>query len=167
MRNIVYLILSIALTVLSSCTAPGSREEAEPPNILFLFSDQHNANVLGCAGHPVVQTPNLDRLAAEGVQFSRAYCQDGICVPSRTSMFTGLYPRTTGVLNNPDIPPHPERLYPLQQILKNNGYQTGCFGKRHLPKGIRDGWDFSCTNINPKQDHRQMEPSEECSSPHA
>jgi hypothetical protein len=95
------------------------------PNILLLFSDQHHAGVMGCAGHPLVKTPNLDRLASRGVRFTRAYCPDGICVPSRTSMFTGLYPRTTGVIYNSDAPPHPERLHPLHSLLRANGYLTG------------------------------------------
>lgn len=123
------------------------------PNILFLFSDQHHAGVLGCAGHRLVKTPNLDKLAHEGVRFSRAYCPDGICVPSRTSMFTGLYPRTTGVIYNSDVPPWPQRLHPLHSVLRANGYMTGCFGKRHFPRGLNErDWDASCTTINPKLD---------------
>ncbi len=72
----------------------------EPPNVLILFSDQHRADVLGCENYPDVATPNLDHLAAEGVRFTRAYCQDAICLPSRCSLFSGLYPRTLGCLDN-------------------------------------------------------------------
>jgi len=72
------------------------------PNVLLIVADQHNANVIGNAGHLVARTPQLDRLAQRGVRFDRAYCQDGICVPSRTSFMTGLYPRTTGCLDNPN-----------------------------------------------------------------
>ena len=97
----------------------------ERPNVLVLFSDQHHAGVMGCAGHPTVRTPHLDRLAAEGVRFSRAYCPDGVCVPSRTAMFTGLYPRTTGVLYNADAPPRTHGLLPLHKLLRANGYRTG------------------------------------------
>jgi len=123
------------------------------PNVLLLFSDQHNASVLGCAGHPTVRTPNLDRLAAGGVRFTRAYCPDGICVPSRTAMFTGLHPRTTGVLYNSDAPPADMALLPLHKILRSIGYRTGAFGKMHLPPGVREGgWDASATTISPKQD---------------
>jgi len=123
------------------------------PNVLLLFSDQHNAGVMGCAGHPTVQTPHLDRLAGQGARFSRAYCPDGICVPSRTAMLTGLYPRTTGVLYNSDAPPDPDRLLPLHKLLRANGYRTGAFGKMHLPRGVREGgWDSSATTISPRQD---------------
>ena len=121
--------------------------------MLLLFSDQHNADVLGCAGHPIVQTQNLDRLAKQGVRFTRAYCQDAICTPSRTSLMTGLYPRTTGCLDNGDFPVAQETLAPLPQVLQSAGYVTGCFGKRHLPRPtLAAGWTRSTTVINPKQD---------------
>ena len=61
------------------------------PNILLIMSDEHDPAVSGCYGHPVVQTPNLDRLAAEGVLFENAYCNNPICVPSRMSFLTGQY----------------------------------------------------------------------------
>jgi len=124
------------------------------PNVLLLFSDQHKAGVMGCAGHPVVKTPHLDRLAEIGVRFDRAYCQNAICVPSRTSFMTGLYPRTTGCLDNPNKPPGHAGLFPLQHIFQRNGYRTGCFGKRHMPNigRLALGWDRSATTINPKLD---------------
>ena len=103
--------------------------DKERPNILLLFADQHNANVLGCYGHHIVRTPNLDRLATNGVRFNRHYCVDAICVASRTAMMTGLYPRTTGVLTNGDKPVHPDNFPVLQQMLQKAGYLTGSFGK--------------------------------------
>ena len=131
----------------------GPKAAAGRPNILLLFADQHNADVMGCAGHPIVKTPNLDQLAARGVRFTRTYCQDGICVPSRTSLMTGLYPRTTGCLDNGDSPVSQEKLYPLQQAFQSAGYLTGCFGKRHLPRPtLALGWDRSATVIAPNQD---------------
>ncbi len=128
---------------------PGSHQR---PNILLLFSDQHNAGVMGCAGHPDVKTPRLDQLAAEGVRFARAYCQDGVCAPSRASMLTGHYPRTTGVLYNPDRPPRPEALTTLHAHLKANGYRTAAFGKRHLPRPYDPGFDYTCTTLQDRWD---------------
>lgn len=124
------------------------------PNVMLIVADQHNANVMGNAGHPIVKTPQLDRLAESGVRFDRAYCQDAICVPSRTSFMTGLYPRTAGCLDNPNKPPYHDRLFPLQHVFQRNGYRTGCFGKRHLPHigELALGWDRSATTINPRQD---------------
>ena len=62
-----------------------------PKNLLFIFSDEHNRDMLGCYGHTVVKTPNLDRLAARGIRFTDAYCNSPICVPSRASLATGRY----------------------------------------------------------------------------
>ena len=126
----------------------------EGPNVLFIVADQHNADVLGCAGHPVVKTPRLDALAEAGVRFVRTYCQDAICVPSRTSFMTGLYPRTTGCVDNPNKPPFHKTLFPMQHAFQQSGYRTGCFGKRHLPHigELALGWDQSATTINPNQD---------------
>lgn len=73
------------------------------PNLLFIQSDQHSAAVLGCAGDPLVQTPNLDRLAASGVMMDSAYCASPICVPSRSSLLTGRHPFENQVWTNSHI----------------------------------------------------------------
>jgi arylsulfatase A-like enzyme len=146
-------IQTMAWSTASFGAAAASDSAAQsPPNILFLFTDQHHAGVLGCEGHADVRTPNFDRLAAEGVRFSRAYCQDGICVPSRISIMTGQYPRTTGVLTNGDRPPFPERLHFLHDVLKARGYDTAAYGKRHLLPDDKAGWNHTATTISPKQD---------------
>jgi arylsulfatase A-like enzyme len=122
--------------------APGSGSQSKkPPNVLLLFSDQHHAGVLGCAGHPDVKTPNLDRLAADGVRFSRAYCQDAVCGPSRASLMTGLYPRTLGVLDNGEKIAKAVSHVPLPTLMKQSGYTTACFGKQHLASAMSVTWD--------------------------
>src|SRR5690606_34961955 len=85
------------------CEAPATRSAAEffrrlidrhampATNVLILLSDEHNARVMGCAGHPLVQTPRLDRLAREGTRFANAYTSSPICVPARASIATGRY----------------------------------------------------------------------------
>ena len=70
------------------------------PNILLVMSDQHRADMMGCAGDPVVKTPVLDRLASEGVRFSRAICQGPLCMPARASLLTERYVRDHGVFQN-------------------------------------------------------------------
>lgn len=104
---------------------PGKR-----PNILVIMPDQHRADAMGCEGNPVVQTPNMDRLAAEGVRFGRAYCQGPLCMPARASFLTERYVRDHGInRNDDDVPAHlPTFLQSLQQA----GYHTGCIGKMHL-----------------------------------
>ncbi|WFB35935.1 sulfatase-like hydrolase/transferase [Kiritimatiellota bacterium B12222] len=110
------------------------------PNVLFLFSDQHKASVVGYENHPDVRTPHLDKLAKEGTQFSRAYSQDAVCVPSRCSMMTGLYPRTLGCLNNGDRTEAMKKALSLPSALQANGYHTAAFGKRHTFLGCDEGW---------------------------
>ena len=75
----------------------------QAPNIVYIQSDQHSPVVMGCAGDEVVETPNLDRLAASGARFTNAYCGSPICVPSRTALVTGRYPHETEVWTNDQI----------------------------------------------------------------
>ncbi len=100
------------------------------PNILFLCSDQHQAFASGFAGHPDVQTPNLDRLAAEGIRFDRAYCQSPVCVASRGSMVTGRYPHAHGALLLQD--PLPTDSHTVAHHFQEQGYQTAAIGKMHF-----------------------------------
>src|SRR5262245_4542867 len=97
---------TLALLTLFTLALPLARDlaAAEPrrPNVLFLISDDLN-NLLGCYGDPRAQTPNIDRLAARGVRFDRAYCAFPLCGPSRNSFLTGLYPNSTGILANAQI----------------------------------------------------------------
>jgi len=99
------------------------------PNILLVFSDQHRHDVLGCSGHPVVQTPNLDRLSREGVRFSETWCQSPVCQPSRASMITGQYTHQLNMFSNtgPLNPEWPTVMKALQEV----GYETSTIGKTH------------------------------------
>jgi arylsulfatase A-like enzyme len=69
-------------------------------NVLFIISDEHQAQAMSCAGHPLVKTPNMDALAARGVRFTNAYTPSPICVPARASLATGLYAHQTGYWDN-------------------------------------------------------------------
>jgi len=144
-RDFIQLAAGTAVTFTVGSSLKAQRAVSKRPNVLLLFSDQHNANHLGCYGHQIVQTPNLDKLADKGVLFSRAYCQDGICLPSRSSMFTGMYPRKLGLLDNNDHSGfgNKEGFVPLQSLLRQNGYVTAAFGKRHIPKCLSNDWDVS------------------------
>jgi len=109
------------------------------PNFLCIITDQQRADHLGCAGHPVIQTPNIDRLAETGVHFQRAYVNNPLCMPGRATLFTGLTPRGHGVRTNGI--PLDERIPTMVQALADAGYRTHSVGKLHLrqsglPKGI-------------------------------
>src|SRR5262245_32844209 len=104
------------------------------PNVVLFCVDEQRATDLGCAGNQIVQTPNVDRLAREGVLFSRAYCANPICMPARTSMFTGLLPRDHGVWTN-NMEMHPG-LRVLPELLGQAGYRTHAAGKLHLSRWI-------------------------------
>lgn len=118
------------------------------PNVLFLLSDQHNARVLGCEGHPDIRTPHLDELASRGVRFERAYCNNAICMPSRCSLFSGRRPRELGVYTNEDSnSPALDQAVSLQSTFRQNGYRTAAFGKRHLHGGCDEGWDIAASHL--------------------
>ncbi|NJL19048.1 MAG: sulfatase-like hydrolase/transferase [Bdellovibrionaceae bacterium] len=85
--------------VLAAWWAAAVTLAAEKLNVLFIIADDLNCN-LGAYGHPWVKTPNIDRLAAEGLLFERAYCNQPLCGPSRASFMTGLYPRQNNVSGN-------------------------------------------------------------------
>ena len=92
--------LSVGLIFISLCNVVrGSDDDLERPNVLFIICDDLNCD-LGCYGHPMVKSPNIDRLAERGVRFNNAYCQYSLCGPSRASFMTGLYPDQTLVRKN-------------------------------------------------------------------
>ncbi len=100
------------------------------PNILLVMSDQHRADMMGCAGDASTLTPSLDALAAEGVRFSRVSCQGPLCMPARASFMTERYVRDHGVYTNAsEIPPDSPT---YASALREAGYHTTLLGKAHL-----------------------------------
>lgn len=100
------------------------------PNIVFIFGDDISQEDFGCYGHPVIQTPNVDTLAAHGMRFDNAYLTVSSCSPSRISIITGRYPHNTGAPElHVNIPSHQLRFV---RLLKNSGYYTVLSGKNHM-----------------------------------
>ncbi len=98
-------------------------------NILWIMTDQHRADCNGFMKHPLVQTPNLDKLAESGVVFENAFCQSPVCMASRASVFTGRYPGTVRV-RGMGILPSSETTFP--EVLQRHGFKTAAFGKIHF-----------------------------------
>jgi arylsulfatase A-like enzyme len=117
--------------------------EADRPNVLLLMSDQHSPHTMSCAGHPVVETPHMDRLADEGIRFSNAYCPTPLCAPSRVAHLTGRYGHNTGILDNGGHLPSHEPT--LSGRMRDAGYHTGVIGKIHFQQGAEPGTD-ACDN---------------------
>ena len=130
----------------ASASAAGAPPEGEKrPNFLVIMVDQHNPTYFGYAGHPVVQTPNIDQLAASGVNLSRAYVTNPVCMPSRASFFTGLTTRGHRVRMNGI--PLSRNIPTITESLRRSGYRTHCVGKLHFrTSGTPTGGDPSDTS---------------------
>lgn len=129
----------------SNAKKPGTSR----PNIIFILTDQHHLRGLGCYGGPDVRTPNLDRLAGEGIRFDQAYCQVPVCVPNRSAIFTGRYPHILRTYTNRCPPPVEEPMLPW--YLMKAGYTTGGYGKTHFSHNHERGFmetDISVDNYN-------------------
>lgn len=100
------------------------------PNILVILTDDHRYDAMGFLGHPFLKTPNLDRLAAEGVHFKNTYVTTSLCSPSRASILTGLYAHNHRVVDNYN--PVSESLTFFPELLQKSGYQTAFIGKWHM-----------------------------------
>ena len=125
----------------------GGKRLADKPNVLLIISDEHNASVMGCAGNRVVRTPNLDRLAAEGVTFDAAYCNSPLCVPSRLSLTSGKYVSRVGAWSNDCWLPSED--YPsIARIMNAAGYESLLCGKMHFDTTRRYGFRDVGGNMN-------------------
>ena len=110
----------------------------EKPNILIIYPDQMRSDAMGCSDNKIVKTPNIDRLAHEGMQFTEAYTSYPVCCPFRASVLTGKYAQGHGMVQN-HFPLRGDQTF-LADMVKQAGYQTGYIGKWHLEGGPKPGF---------------------------
>lgn len=148
-----FLSLIAGLSI-GTVLAPTLKAADQPPNIVFFFADDQNPSTLGCYGNSIIQTPNIDALAARGTRFDNAFVSQSICWVSRTTILTGLTGRSYGTPGNHDLARADAVETFYTDILRQNGYRTGQFGKWHakMAKGfIREAHfdEFEFIDRNP------------------
>jgi arylsulfatase A-like enzyme len=139
-----YPIFTALLFLISVCsckdtikTPETSSKEEKKPNVLIVLSDQHSYDMVGAYGNDQIITPNLDKLATEGVRLTNAFANQPVCTPFRGMIMSGMQPLKNGAFIN-DAPLLPNKSKLLGQLLKEQGYQTAYIGKWHLLGGDRD-----------------------------
>jgi N-acetylglucosamine-6-sulfatase len=137
----------IRFTALSFLLLLSFARAADRPNVLFILCDDLRPDALGCYGSKHVKTPNIDRLAAEGVLFKNTFCTTSLCSPSRASILSGVYAHTHGVTNN--FTEYPAQMASFPQTLHDAGYATAYIGKYHMGEendSPRPGFDWFVTH---------------------
>jgi len=139
MKKLFNAFLFLALPLFASA--------ADRPNVVFILTDDQRWDAMSCAGNPYLQTPNIDRIAAEGVLFKNHFCTTSLCSPSRASILGGLYAHAHGVVNNFTDYPRDLPTFPWQ--LQKEGYATAYIGKWHMGEADdskRPGFDHFVTH---------------------
>ncbi|MDR3718402.1 MAG: sulfatase-like hydrolase/transferase, partial [Bryobacteraceae bacterium] len=136
-------IMGTLLTGSVPAMAAGA-SKAKRPNLVFIYTEGQRADALSIAGHPILRTPNQDRIAREGVRFTNAFCTNALCAPARVSAVTGLWSRSSGALDNQYLnKPLPAEIPIFTDILHDAGYETAILGKVHARNGLKERyWDY-------------------------
>jgi len=132
-------LAALAAALSSGCAPQSESAPGELPNVIILFADDLGYGDLGVYGHPTIRTPNLDRMAAEGMKFTQFYVGASVCTPSRAALLTGRLPVRSGMANDRFrviFPPSegglPDSEITIAEALKTKGYATAAFGKWHV-----------------------------------
>jgi len=134
MRPKIILLLIISIVLLIVVYFHSIRKNdisfTERPNILFIMSDDHSERAISAYGSNLISTPNIDRIAKEGIRFNNSFVTNSICAPSRAVLLTGMYSHLNGVLDNDQVFDGEQKTFP--KILQSSGYETAMIGKWHL-----------------------------------
>ena len=150
MRNVSRILpLLPGIAMLSGCNNAAQKSNGQndqKPNIIYIFADDLGIGDLSCYGATKVSTPNIDRLAGQGVQFTNAYATSATSTPSRFGLLTGMYPwrqKNTGIAPGNSELIIDTACVTMADMLKDAGYATGAVGKWHLGLGPKGGTDFN------------------------
>lgn len=132
------ILLSLAACMLLAGPVPA----AEKPNLVVMMTDDQRFDFLSCAGHPFIKTPNMDRIAKEGVRFTNMFVTNSLCAPSRATLMTGQYSHANGIRDNLGSRLNPNAPW-LPDELRKAGYEVAFVGKSHVPGSFREKtWDY-------------------------
>jgi arylsulfatase A-like enzyme len=160
MKKILQLLIIISL--FASCTSSDDQDVDQKPNIIFLIADDAGYGDFGCYGQRIFNTPNIDRMASEGMLFTQHYSGSTVCAPSRSSLMTGQHTGHTFIRGNKGVKPEgqypiPDSLQILPELLKKAGYVTGGFGKwglggpgtegDPLNQGFDEWFGYNCQSL--------------------
>ena len=141
-RRIIYLSATILLLFLflSACRTQKKGAEGKLPNIIYILADDLGIGDLSCYGQQMFTTPNIDRLAEQGIRFTQHYSGSTVCAPSRSVLMTGQHTGHTPIRGNKRVP-LPDSTLTVAEMLREAGYVTGIFGKWGLGLLNNDGPD--------------------------
>ena len=158
-RDFLQASLAIAGTAALSSVATIPKAIAQTnqkrPNLVFFFGEGQRADALSISGHPILKTPNHDRIGREGVRFTNAFCTNALCAPARATALTGMYSRSTGALDNTKAHiPLASDIPLFTEILQKEGYEVAILGKVHTRNGVEErNWDYYFGHNDPGNDY--------------
>src|SRR5210317_2619036 len=158
------ILIVLATMAVLSCSSKKSteQEQSRRPNIIYILADDLGYGDLSCYGQQNFATPNIDKLAEEGIRFTQHYSGSTVCAPSRSSLMTGLHTGHTHIRGNKEWKPEgqwpmPAETYTMAEMLKDAGYVTGAFGKWGLGypgsegdpnhQGFDDFFGYNCQRM--------------------
>lgn len=156
-RDFLQGALAVAGTLATSGVPTPASAQAKPkrPNIVYFLGEGQRADALSLEGHPLLKTPNHDRIGKEGMRFKNAFCTNALCAPARAAALTGMYSRSTGALSNEHLKqPLPSDIPLFTDLLKQAGYEIAILGKVHMHNGVEDRhWDYYFGHNDPSNNY--------------
>jgi arylsulfatase A-like enzyme len=138
----VFAMLATPLLLISTHSRALADKPADRPNLIVMMTDDQRFDAMSCAGNKILKTPNMDRIAAEGMRFRNMFVTNSLCAPSRATLMTGQYSHTHGVIDNKDRKINKESPF-MPELLRQSGYEVAFCGKSHVAGALRDRtWDY-------------------------